>query len=853
MFRVIYKRLTLTLPVLLLTSGYLCAQAPVPNPVPQPVASISGAFTVVNGGGSRAAAPGVTVTLTGPDPAGAVETTMTDGEGHYALLELAPGKYTLEASEEGFNPWSATVTLQPGQTLVQDVVLQISSVDQQVEVRADETAIIATDSVTSTETVDNKQLDALPLPTQKFTEALSLVPGVLRTSEGKLSFNGQYESQGMLVVDSAESVDPISGSFSIPVPVDAIQSMSVYPLPESSAYGGFSGGLTTIETKAPSPLWGYNLLDFPPSFRGKNGQLVGIANWTPRLTFGGPLIKNKVNFTQEVTYEFRRTPVRGLAWPVNETTTRTLTSFTQIQFILSPRHLLNLSIIAFPSQLEYANINTPVPQTASADYSRTGGAVGLSDSYQFVSGAIFNAVVRYTRFDSKSWGQGPDDMQITPLGWGGNFFNTWSRKANQVEMLPAFQLATRSWHGQHEIKFGEDVLYRSYSGSSLSHPIDLLDQNGLLAESIFFQGPGPLKSSDTEAAEFIEDRWTLSSALTLNFGARFSSQSIGRDAAFAPRAGIAFAPGGKRNTVFRASIAEIYSHVPLLAADFPDNQSRTLSFFDPSGALLAPPITLQNVYLPSGNPSMLPGTQFAPQTSPRTLAWNVEVEHEIRQNLSVRMGYLDTNTSDLFLLNPLLGPNAANPLMALEDTGVSHYRQAQVAAHYRPGEKTDFTVSYTWSRALGDLNTLSDMLILFQAPVIRPNVSGLLPTDVPHRVLASGLFRFPWKLAFSPIVDIHSGFLYSNVDVLQNYVGVPDSLRFPIFFSMNIRVYREMKLRVPFREHSKPHNIRLGFYSINVTNHQNAHDVYNNVASPYFGIFTGYDRRVDGMVLDLVQ
>ena len=852
-----YKHSLRVLIFLVFLLGGAClsfAQAQASNPVPAPAAaSISGAFTVVNGGGTSDPAPDVTVKATGPEPNQDVQTTTTDVDGHYAFLQLAPGKYALEASEQGFQPWSATVSIEPGQTLIQDVVLQISSVSQQVEVRAEAEALVATDSVGPTETLGNKLLDALPLPTQKFTEALTLVPGVLRTSQGKLSFNGQAESQGMLVVDSAESVDPISGSFSIPVPVDAIQSMTVYPLPESSEYGGFSGGLTTIETKAPSPLWGYRLLDFPPSFRGKNGQLVGIANWTPRLILGGPLIKNKVNFSQEITYEFRRTPVRGLAWPVNETTTRTFTSFTQMQVILSPRHLLNFSVTAFPSQLQYANINTLVPQTASANYSRTGFAVGVSDSYQLLSGALLDVVVRYTRFDSKTWGQGPADMQITPLGWGGNFFNTWSRKANQVQLIPSFQLASKSWHGQHQIRFGEDVLYRDYNGTSLSHPIDLLDANGLLAERIDFQGPGLFRAADTEVAEFIQDQWRVNGALTLNFGGRISSQSIGRDAAFAPRAGFAFAPGGKRSTVFRASIAETYSHVPLLAADFQDNQSRTLSFFDTSGTLLGPPVTLQNVYVPSGDPNVLPGTQSPPETSPRTLAWNVELEREVRQNLSVRLGYLDSNTNDLFLLNPLLGPGVANPVMALEDTGASHYRQAQVAVHYRPGENTDLTISYTWSRALGDLNTLSDTLILFQSPVIRPDVSGLLPTDVPHRVLATGLFRFPWKLAFSPVVDIHSGFLYSNVDVLQNYAGAPDSLRFPVYFSMDVRFYREMTVRVPFREHSKPRKIRLGFYSTDVTNQRNAHDVYNNVASPYFGIFTGYARRVDGMVLDLVE
>src|SRR5581483_1459574 len=72
------------------------AQAQAPGPA---AASISGVFTVVNGGGTRDAAPDVSVKLTGPE-ASDVRTTTTDGEGHYAFLQLVPGKYTLEANEE---------------------------------------------------------------------------------------------------------------------------------------------------------------------------------------------------------------------------------------------------------------------------------------------------------------------------------------------------------------------------------------------------------------------------------------------------------------------------------------------------------------------------------------------------------------------------------------------------------------------------------------------------------------------------------------------------------------------------------------------------------------------------------
>src|SRR5260370_999055 len=150
------------------------------------------------------------------------------------------GKYTMEANKDGLKPFTAGVTLQNGQAAIKDAVLQINSVDQQVEVRAEGAAIVATQSVAPVATISNQELAALPLPTQKFTEALSLLPGVLRTSQGKLTFSGQAESQGMLVVDSAENVDPISGSFSIPIPVDAIQSMAVHSLPESSEYDGVS-------------------------------------------------------------------------------------------------------------------------------------------------------------------------------------------------------------------------------------------------------------------------------------------------------------------------------------------------------------------------------------------------------------------------------------------------------------------------------------------------------------------------------------------------------------------------------------------------------------------------------------
>jgi hypothetical protein len=46
---------------------------------------------------------------------------------------------------------------------------------------------------------------------------------------------------------------------------------------------------------------------------------------------------------------------------------------------------------------------------------------------------------------------------------------------------------------------------------------------------------------------------------------------------------------------------------------------------------------------------------------------------------------------------------------------------------------------------------------------------------------------------------------------------------------------------------------RFGVYTINLTNHLNALAVYSNVASPLFGEFAGFQHRVDGLVIDLVD
>jgi Carboxypeptidase regulatory-like domain len=852
------------------------AEKPASGAVMHVESSIQGDVTVGSSDGRLTVVPGVTVTLAAVSPktsavtggsniqndvrlvqqeklpAGSRLTVLTNAQGHYAFSQLKAGSYRVLVSAAAFQPFSETIVVAPGELRVANIELQLASVIQTVKVHAQAPGV-AQEGASVPARISQRDLYELPLAQQKFTDALPLVPSVVRTPDGQLNMKGASETSGMLLLDSAQLVDPVTGNFAIGVPIDAIQTVSVNETPYNTEYGGFSGGLTTIETKPPSGQWNYDFFDFIPGIRGKNGQIVGIADWTPRLTFGGPLIQNKLNFFESFSYDKRNQPVRGLAWPHDEIQTQGFNSFTNLQAILSPRHLLVMNVDVFPLRTQFADINSLVPQSASSNYGQKGVSVGGTDSFQFNSGALLSTVFRYTRFDSNAYGQGLQNMLITPEGWGGNFFNSWIRTANEFELLPTFQFAQKEWLGRHELKIGADFTQRSYGGTSASRPIDLLRQDGSLAETISFQGQGFLNSQDAEIAEFIQDHWTVNDRLAFELGGRMTSQEEGRSGAFAPRGGVVFSPDQSRKTIIRAGAGLFYDQVPLLATDFNENPSQVITPFGALGFPAAAPEVFRYECAEPGRQMVFTAATCNFGSSPRNFTWNLEIERQLRPNLFLRASYLYSQTQDLPVVNPLQLASQTNPVLGLSPTGGSHYGDFEVTLHYEGGEFSQLNASYIHSQAQGNLNTVASEFVPFEEPVIRPDAVADLNSDVPNRFITWGEFHLPWHLVVAPVADVHTGFPYSNVDVLQNYVGAPNGQRFPAFFSLDARVYREFRLPVPFIHKLQNHRLRFGLYSINMTNHSNPRDVYSNVASPYFGHFVGFQHRVDGLVIDFVK
>jgi len=196
-------------------------------------------------------------------PTGGLSAT-TDYKGHFEFLGLQPGEYSLFCAAAGHEPLKRVLEVTDVSPPEFQLVLPPEVVlHQTVEVR-EQAATVSTAQSAPSAKLGSAQLASLPLVEQKFKAALPYLPGVIRTPDGKINIKGVPENQSQLLVNSAETSDPVTGNLAIDVPVVAIDSLQVYKNAYNPQYGGFTGGLTTIHTRPPSDKWEFEVQNLPP-------------------------------------------------------------------------------------------------------------------------------------------------------------------------------------------------------------------------------------------------------------------------------------------------------------------------------------------------------------------------------------------------------------------------------------------------------------------------------------------------------------------------------------------------------------------------------------------------------------
>ncbi len=243
--------------------------------------------------------------------------TTTNIEGVYQILAVPPGLYTISVQAPGFAKMVAKdVALTIGQAAEFPVTLQVASVESVVDVTT-EAELVETQRTASTNTIDQQQIDNLPINGRNYIDftltdsklARDNTPNIPIAPTSGLNVGGQRARANLVNVDGADAVDNSTNGIRSTVSQEAVQEFQVVTNNFSAEYGRASGGVVNIITRSGTnalhgSAYGY--------LRNRNIQAVNHFSNVPDpaytrvqagLAVGGPIKKDRTffYFSYEVT------------------------------------------------------------------------------------------------------------------------------------------------------------------------------------------------------------------------------------------------------------------------------------------------------------------------------------------------------------------------------------------------------------------------------------------------------------------------------------------------------------------------------------------------------------------------
>lgn len=757
---------------------------------------------------------------------------ISDASGTARFSGIPFASYEIVAEKQDFQPISQKVDLDQQEVAVDLTLVAKLTRSDNVEVRADAVGA-EQQSASLASSLQHDDMNSLPSHPATVTDALPLIPGVVRSPDGEIVIDGGGEHKSALVVNGTDVTEPATGRFGLTVPVDSVESLDVIKSPFLTEYGRFTAGVVSVETRRGPEKWHFELNDPFPEFRIRSWHLTGLRNATPRVNFGGAILPNKLYFAEGFEYRVVKEPVRTLAWPHNETKTESVNSFSQFDYILSATHFLTGTVQISPQNTDFANLSYFSPQPVTPNFRASERLFALMD-HLALGATILTSTLSVQRFGARVDAQGDANMVFTPVGETGNYFRRESRDESRLQWIEMASRSLATSLGTHEVKFGFDVARTNASVQTIDHPVEIRALNGQMIKQITFVGDQPYSQSDTEVALYGQDRWKLTSRLAFDLGVRIENQIAARTERLAPRAGFAWTPLHNGSTVIRGGMGIYYDSVPLDVFYFPLSPQQVITTYGPGGLVIDGPRHYLNKSqaVQSRRFPLVHGRNFPSNFAPYSEVWNIEIQHDVSRILQLRVNYLENTSGGVITLTPQTAQSRAAYLLRGE--GRANYRQVEMTGRLRWAKGQQMLFSYVRSRSRGNLNEFSRYLGDFVSPIISPDLYTQRPEDIPNRFLSWGSFSLPWRLSVYPVVEYRTGFTYAAVDAARNYVGIPysDRYRFPSFFSADARIAKD----IPFRG---KYTLRFSVSGFNLTNHFNPIDVHANVNDPLNGVFFG--------------
>src|SRR5712672_3263304 len=372
------------------------------------------------------------------------QTEKTDSDGHFAFLNLAPGRYQLTISQPGFaSVLQKNVKLTVGQAITIPVTMKISSVSQQIVVT--DVPVIETTKTESSTTLDEVAVANTPVLGRKFEDLLTLTPGVAITQgpDGdEINFNGQRGAFNNISLDGGDYNNGFFGEqlggqrAAIDITLDAVKEFQVIASGANAEFGRTAGGVINVITKSGTndihgSVFEYFRTEALTAATSDGKPLDNFRRNQFGGSFGGPIIKNKLFFFaagEGIREDLTRKnlsvalgPACSVATPVAGVDDAAINASPECQRVA----LLNFFKTApFPSGIQNTDEGTAV------DHSIRNAAVFGRIDYNLNSR---NQIFGSYNFD---WSKNPNETFDVP---------TYGTSANGIEGPSKIQAVSTNW------------------------------------------------------------------------------------------------------------------------------------------------------------------------------------------------------------------------------------------------------------------------------------------------------------------------------------------------------------------------------------------------------------------------
>jgi hypothetical protein len=333
---------------------------------------------------------------------------LTDVNGEYSFLQVAPGDYNLVAEKPGF----ATITNAHIKLLVNtpatlDLKMSLSSAGVIVNVASEASQVNTTDASVGNP-FSEAQVRQLPLQTRNVVELLSLQPGVTtsgevlgsRRDQNNITLDGadvnNNQNSGLVSQATATGFGGYQGSNAngvnnnsgfnavLPIPLDSVQEFRVTVAGEGPNLGRSSGGQVSLLTKSGTnqlhgSLYEYNRNTFFAANSWFNNN-AGVPR-TPLVrnqfgaSVGGKVIPNRIFyfFNYEQRQDASAVPVvRAVPSDTLREGTFLFSSSGNIQ-TLSSQDVTNIDPLHLPANSSILSVLQQYPRGNSPAYGEDGG------------------------------------------------------------------------------------------------------------------------------------------------------------------------------------------------------------------------------------------------------------------------------------------------------------------------------------------------------------------------------------------------------------------------------------------------------------------------------------------------